>query len=264
MPSFGPDSVVLPVGNTSNRPGSPSAGLVRYNSDESAVEFYSGTSWKVSKAPLGTYENPATSGQAIYNSGQTASGVYWLKTPGGTPFEAYIKMDYGGGWINLNRNLGPYTNVLTSSYGSGGSDILTGASGFDTTALNCGSSTQAQASSFGCGGSSGQAYVSLNSTFASNFGITQARIKLIYVSDDGNVVCGPYFSNSLSSRTIITGTSIQVEGTCNNPPNRYSDLVGEGFTIEWYGTLISTSIILYAYTACGGSFNMQLREVYVR
>lgn len=264
MPSFGPSSVILPTGNTASRPGSPAVGLLRYNTDEAAIEFYSSTGWKVSKAPLGTYENPASSGMAIYNSGQTSSGVYWLKTPGGTPFEAYIKMDYGGGWINLNTNLGPYTNVLTSSYGGGGSDMLTGASGVEVAALNCGSSTQAQAGTYGCPGENGKATISLNSTFASNFGITQARIKLVYESDDGNVTCGPYFSNSLTSRSIITGSSIQIEGTCNNPPNRYSDLVGVGFTIEWYGTLIDVTKILYAWTACGGSFTMRVKEIYVR
>lgn len=263
MPSFGPDKVVLPTGNTASRPGSPSVGLLRYNTDEAAIEFYSSTGWKVSKAPLGTYENPATSGMAIYNSGQTSSGVYWLKTPGGTPFEAYIKMDYGGGWINLNKNLGPYTNVLTSSYGTGGSDMLTGASNVDVSALNCANSTHAQAQSLSCSGSSGRSVVSLNSTFASNFSITQVRLKVLYVTDDGNVTCGPYFTNSTTSRTIITGSSIEVEGTCNNPPNRYSDLVGTGFTVEFYGPLANNDLF-YSWTACGGSFTIQLKEIYVK
>ncbi len=264
MPSFGPDSVVLPVGNTASRPGTPTTGLVRFNSDESAIEFYTGSSWKVSKAPLGTAENPATSGKAIYNSGQTTSGVYFLKNPSNVSFEAYVKMDYGGGWINLNKNLGPYTNVLTSSFGSGGSDMLVGASNVEVAALNCSNSTHAQATVLSCSGETGKSKVSLNSTFASNFGITEARIKLYYVTDNGNVTCGPYWTNAFSSVSIITGTSTQVNGSCNNPPNMYSDLVGTEFFVEFYGPLANVADVLYAWTACGGSYTIQLKEVYVR
>lgn len=265
MASFGPDSVVLPVGNTSNRPGTPSTGLVRFNTDESAVEFFTGSTWKVSKAPIGTAENPATSGTAIYNSGQTTSGVYFLKTPSNVPFEAYIKMDYGGGWINLNHNIGPYANVLVSAWGGTGSDLLTGASNVDVSYVNCSNSTQSQAVTLGCSGSIDQATVGIKSTFASDFGITEARIKILYVADDGNVTCGPYWTSGFSSYTIITGTSIQVQGTCNNPPNRYSDLVGTGFTVEFYGPIANVSnYILGAWTACGGSYTMQLKEFYVR
>jgi hypothetical protein len=104
----------------------------------------------------------------------------------------------------------------------------------------------------------------LSSAFASDFNITEVRVKIQYVSDNGGVTCGPYWNQTTSSRTIISGTSIQVNGTCNNPPNRYSDLVGTGFFVEFYGPLNVVTELLRAGTACGGSFTMMLSEIWVR
>ena len=35
----------LPVGTTAQRPASPSAGMIRYNSTRGLVEIYNGSSW---------------------------------------------------------------------------------------------------------------------------------------------------------------------------------------------------------------------------
>ena len=49
MPStiLGEHSVLLPVGTTAQRPGSPSEGNFRYNSSKKGIEFYDGTQWVV-------------------------------------------------------------------------------------------------------------------------------------------------------------------------------------------------------------------------
>ena len=39
------ESIRLPVGNTSQRPGSPQLGMMRYNTDEEGIEVYNGTDW---------------------------------------------------------------------------------------------------------------------------------------------------------------------------------------------------------------------------
>lgn len=39
------ESIVLPTGSTSQRPSSPSAGMMRYNTDLDIVEIYNGNSW---------------------------------------------------------------------------------------------------------------------------------------------------------------------------------------------------------------------------
>jgi len=39
-------STIIPIGTTAQRPASPEAGMIRFNTDENAVEFYDGTEWK--------------------------------------------------------------------------------------------------------------------------------------------------------------------------------------------------------------------------
>jgi len=206
-----------------------------------------------SAAPSATY---------LYNNGITTSGNYWLDGGSGA-YEAYVKMDEGGGWINVNVSNSVYANLLTNSWGTGGSSLLSGG-GTGTALLGGGNSTQSQANSFGCTGDNGKTVLNLDSTFASDFGITEVRVKILYVSDNGNVVCGPYWTVTTSSRTIVQGSSTEVNGACNNTPNRYSDVVGTNFTVEFYGPLNTITRLFETWTACGGSFTMQLQEVYVR
>jgi len=85
------------------------------------------TSYAVS-SDLGTLGNPAVSAQAIYDSGQTTSGWYWIKTSSmSSPRQVYCNMtDQGGGWMLITYNPNntvttgnSYPNVWTS--GAGGS-----------------------------------------------------------------------------------------------------------------------------------------------
>lgn len=264
MSSFGPDKVVLPTGNDSNRPDSPEVGFMRYNSDQSGVEMYTDVGWIIGGGPLGSQINPATSGSALYDAGITTTGNYWLTSGETGDFLALVNMDHGGGWINITPKMGYMTNALTSTWGSGGSNILSGAGTDPTSAISCSNSTQSQATVYACSGENGKSVVYLNSAFASQFGITEVRIRLTYISDDGIVTCGPYWTNSTSSRTIIQGTVTQIDTTCANAPNRYSDKVGTGFTVEWYGPLNDVTKLLYAWTACTGSYTMRLDQLYVR
>ena len=39
------DYLKSPVGTTAQRPGTPSAGMLRFNSTTSALEYYNGSSW---------------------------------------------------------------------------------------------------------------------------------------------------------------------------------------------------------------------------
>lgn len=211
---------------------------------------------------LGSYNNPASSGIELYNAGFTQSGLYWIDGGSGK-YETYLKMDYGGGWIMVNKSNSIYPTLLTSHWGTGGSDLLiNGGSNLDS--LNAGNSTQSQAHHYGCPGEAGRSYININNQFALDFNITQVRIKIYYDSDDGGVTCGPYWTSGINGRTIISGSSIQVDTTCANPPNRYSDKNGVGFTVEFYGTLQNIPRLFEAWTACGGSFTMRLLELYVK
>lgn len=84
------------------------------------------TSYSVS-SDLGTIGNPAVSAQAIYNSGQTTSGWYYIKTSNmASTRQIYCNMtDQGGGWMlmtyNPNASLGlgtPYPNQWLGGTGS--------------------------------------------------------------------------------------------------------------------------------------------------
>lgn len=213
-------------------------------------------------APLGTQGNPASSGIALYNAGITTTGNYWIDGGSGA-YEAYVKMDAGGGWINVNLSNSVYSNLLVGGTGYGGSNMVAGG-GSGTALLNANNGTYAQANSYGCNGANYKSYVDLNSTFVSDFSITEVRIKLLYVSDNGNVVCGPYWTSTTSSRTQLQGTATQLNGACNNTPNRYSDKVGTNFIVEWHGVLNTNTRLLQQWTACGGSFVSQVQEIYVR
>jgi hypothetical protein len=63
------------------------------------------TSYSVSST-LGTLENPAVSAQAIYNSGQTTNGWYYIQTSNmSSPKQIYCNMtDQGGGWMLMTYN----------------------------------------------------------------------------------------------------------------------------------------------------------------
>ena len=212
--------------------------------------------------PPGTQNNPASSGTALYNAGITTTGNYWIDGGSGA-YEAYIKMDAGGGWINLNLSNSVYSNLLVGGAGSCGSNMVAGG-GSGTALLNANNGTYQQANCYGCNGSSYKSYLDLNSTFASDFNITQVRVKVLYVSDNGNVVCGPYWTSTTSSRTQLQGTATQMNGACNNTPNRYSDQVGTGFTVEFHGPLNTNTRLFQQWTACGGSYVSKLQEIYVR
>ncbi len=43
--SFSPTGLVVPTGNTSQRPISPTAGTLRYNTETNQYEIYSGSQW---------------------------------------------------------------------------------------------------------------------------------------------------------------------------------------------------------------------------
>jgi hypothetical protein len=64
------------------------------------------TSYSGSSSTLGTIGNPAVSAQAIYNSGQTTNGWYYIQTSNmASPRQIYCNMtDQGGGWMLMTYN----------------------------------------------------------------------------------------------------------------------------------------------------------------
>ena len=90
-------------------------------------------SFIISSSTLGTLGNPAVSAQAIYNSGQTTNGWYYIKTSNmASARQIYCNMtDQGGGWMLMTYNpdatavpLGtPYPNQWLGGTGSFASKV---------------------------------------------------------------------------------------------------------------------------------------------
>ena len=93
----------LPVGTTAERPSSPTAGHMRYNTTLSYVEVYNGSAWyRASSGILGTV---GTEGSPATSSSQLAglpSGLYWFQPSGQTKYQMYVdNTRNGGGWVMM-------------------------------------------------------------------------------------------------------------------------------------------------------------------
>ena len=93
----------LPVGTTAERPSSPSAGHMRYNTTLNYVEVYNGSAWyRASSGILGTV---GTEGSPATSSSQLAglpSGLYWFQPSGQTKYQMYVdNARNGGGWVMM-------------------------------------------------------------------------------------------------------------------------------------------------------------------
>lgn len=74
----------LPSGTTAQRPGSPVAGMTRYNSEYGNVEYYDGTKWYLDLGTKTTSQRPAspTNGMVLFNPDyqtyQEYDGTKWV------------------------------------------------------------------------------------------------------------------------------------------------------------------------------------------
>lgn len=111
----GTAAVVVPVGTLAQRPATSIAGSFRYNSDNSYLEFYNGTTW-VDLATGGS-----TVSQATNLAGGTAGQVPYQSAPGVTAFSG---PGTAGQALVSNGTSGPTFQSIVNSF-SGGSTGLT-------------------------------------------------------------------------------------------------------------------------------------------
>lgn len=218
------------------------------------------------KGKLGTESNPANNGKEIYAADNSSpTGVYWLKTPSGTPYQAHINMDYGGGWIRLNAgNLGPYTTPL--SHSSAAPVNVNMISGGSTTAFQPLNGPVIQPYHTGCQGYNFRSIMNLNATTRTDLGITQTRFNVTITRSTSNVVCA-LVGDNLTDIVLINGTTNML-AVCNNTPNRYGDLNPSNFTFEAYGNITTANnpAIWWVWTACGSQYGMTIKmnDIWVR
>jgi hypothetical protein len=255
-----------PIGTTTNRPTTGVSGATRFNTTIGAPEIWNGNSWV---SQLGTSPHfPAVSATAIYSANSSApSGYYWIKPAGlSQPFQAYCKMDYGGGWMNVSKFIPEISSspVLT---GNGYSDMIgTDYSNWASTPMsfiNGINVYQDQESAYACTGGSYPTTIQTSAAFRTYFPtITQVRVKVWIGTNSGNVVCATV--GGMGSTTMITG-SANILGICNNTPNRWSDVNGQNQNVEFYGTPQSTTVLYTTSSACGsGGFYSRVLELYIK
>lgn len=136
----------IPCGTTAERPGTPSAGMIRYNTDYDIVEVYNGTNWFI--YPKGSLingesaETAAPSAAYLYNNGIVTSGkgLYWIETADGGAQEVFCDFDTldedgNSGWMLVasfeeGRYWGGKNNNITTTRNTIGST----ASGYNVSA----------------------------------------------------------------------------------------------------------------------------------
>jgi hypothetical protein len=98
--------LVLPSGTSANRPGSPTVGMMRYNTTSGVNEVYNGSVWwdLTNNCPsdIGlTAASAAISGTQLLQCRPTyGSGNYYIQPPGQTAYLVYVDMtNQGGGWV---------------------------------------------------------------------------------------------------------------------------------------------------------------------
>ena len=165
------------------------------------------TSYSGSSSTLGTIGNPAVSAQAIYNSGQTTNGWYYIQTSNmATSRQIYCNMtDQGGGWMLMTYNPDNTTNagIPYPNQWLGGTGSFTSKVSIDTRQVWYHNGT-AQCTQV----------MKLASTTASLVpllaNVTIAN-KVIY-NNPNNLRLSATFSTTLANNTPMTGTWSGIKG----------------------------------------------------
>jgi hypothetical protein len=108
--------IKLPSGTTAQRPGSPSAGMMRYNTSTGVTEYYDGSNWIFTTPPT-----TLSSAAAIVSAYPTApDGIYTINLPtvGSTPIYCAMSSTFagGGGWMLAMKATKGTTFSYSSSY----------------------------------------------------------------------------------------------------------------------------------------------------
>jgi len=156
---------------------------------------------------LGTLTNPAVSAQAIYNSGQTTDGWYYIQTSNMTsPKQIYCNMtDQGGGWMLMTYNPDatttggtPYPNQWLGGTGSFASKISidTRQVWYDSGSAQC---TEVMK------------MASPTASLTPLLTNIQIANKVVY-NNPNNLMLSATFSTTLANNTPMTGTWSNVKG----------------------------------------------------
>ena len=114
------------VGTTAQRPGTPSAGMIRWNSTDTKMEVYNGTDWKALSQAISLQiptDNLQLQLEASNVSSYPGSGNIWYDVSGNSrnfTLDSSGIVWNAGGWFDLNDGGGTYTGgaITTTSTGT--------------------------------------------------------------------------------------------------------------------------------------------------
>lgn len=105
-------NLTLPSGTSAQRPGSPTAGMIRFNTDLDNTEFYDGTAWRL----IGDTFTEATGGTIVdYDVG-------------GVPFRTHLFTNLGSSTFTVTRG-GEIEYLIVAGGGGGGQNNAGGGGG---------------------------------------------------------------------------------------------------------------------------------------
>lgn len=165
------------------------------------------TSYSVSST-LGTLDNPAVSAQAIYNSGQTTNGWYYIQTSNmSSPKQIYCNMtDQGGGWMLMTYNPDATAAPTGTPYPNqwlGGTGSLTSKVSIDTRQVWYHNGTAQCTQVMKLASTTASLVPLLNNVTIAN--------KVVY-SNPNNLRLSATFSTTLANNTPMTGTWSGIKG----------------------------------------------------
>lgn len=126
--------ITIPIGTTAQRPGAPTAGMYRYNSDLGRTEYYNGSDWiNPLTGETSFYETVRyvlnTSNLTITNEGSTSVNIF--KTAGSSAWDSQFfstSSFTAPCTIEFNKNSGSSDNGLSYAMIGWNEDPLTNAS----------------------------------------------------------------------------------------------------------------------------------------
>jgi hypothetical protein len=173
---YGTTALTIPVGTTAQRPGTPAAGMTRFNTSYNAVEYYNGTSWVfTSSAPTYSASYLVVSGGggggSTYGGGGGGAGGYLTSSTSLAYGTTYVITIGAGGGTGTNGNtstlglpvaITPVGGGAGGNYGTPGSPGASGGSGggggscdINGTSSVGGTATSGQGFAGGTGGRTG-------------------------------------------------------------------------------------------------------------
>ena len=171
--STGDEEFGLPAGTTAQRPASPSAGYMRWNSTLSRIEFYNGTRWAglseigLEQVSLGIAQLSVTANDAVFEAVATFFGNRGLFGGGRSGGEVntidYVTIDTTGNAIDFGdltdarRQLASCSNATRGLFGGGYDGVNRNTIDYVTidntgNATDFGDLTQARAAPASCSG----------------------------------------------------------------------------------------------------------------